>query len=235
MAVPHDLRNVLDACTLPPVSWLPRTVGVDDRGAPKAAAAAVDLEDRGAVSLELETVRRAAEGDSRAQAWLARRVLARVRKVARALSRHAADADDAAQLSLIEILRSARTYRGESNIEAWAGRIAVRTTMRHLRREKRKTDAVVDTPALVAAVRPASALAETLPRDVRHYLDQLPEPQRDAIVLHHALGYSLDEIAEMEGVSPNTIKSRLRLGGAALKKLVRRDRKLGVRTGGLPS
>lgn len=220
---------------LRPVSWLPRAAAVDDRGAPKAYAAALDLEGRGAVSLELETVRRAAEGDARAQAWLARRVLTRVRKVARALSRHAADADDAAQLSLMEVLRSARTYRGESTLEAWAGRIAVRTTMRHLRREKRKTESVVNTPTCVAMIRPASALAETLPRDVRHYLDQLPEPQRDAIVLHHALGYSLDEIADMEGVSPNTVKSRLRLGGAALKKLVRRDRKIGVRSGGLPS
>lgn len=208
---------------------------MDDRGAPKSAAVAVDLQGHGAVSLELETVRRAAEGDARAQAWLARRVLSRVRKVARALSRHAADADDAAQLSLIEILRSARTFRGESAIEAWAGRIAVRTTMRHLRREKRRADPVVDAPVLFDEARPSSTLSDSLPRDVRHYLDQLPEPQRDAIVLHHALGYSLDEIAEMEDVSPNTIKSRLRLGGAALKKLVRRDRKIGVRAGGLPS
>lgn len=195
-------------------------------------AAHVAAVEGGAVSLELETVRRAAEGDARAQSWLAHRVLARVRKVARALSRHGADADDAAQLSLIEILRSARTFRGDASLEAWAGRIAVRTTMRHLRRERKKSDPVVDDPGPIAAAGPTTALAESLPREVQHYLHQLPDPQRNAIVLHHALGYSLDEIAEMDGASANTIKSRLRLGTAALRKLVRRDQKIGVHGGG---
>lgn len=220
---------MLDACTLRPLSW---SSGIAVNDGATGSALAIALDERGAVSLELETMRRAAEGDARAQTWLAHRVLGRVRKVARALSRHAADADDAAQLSLIEILRSARTFRGESSLEAWAGRIAVRTTMRHLKRERKRTEPVVDAPDPMA-VRPGPALAESLPRELHHYLDQLPEPQRNAMVLHHALGHSLEEIAEMEGVSANTIKSRLRLGGASLRKLVRRDQKIGVRSGGL--
>jgi RNA polymerase sigma-70 factor (ECF subfamily) len=185
-----------------------------------------------AVSLELETVRRAAAGDVRAQSWLARRVLPRIRKVARALSRSPSDADDAAQLSLLQVLRSAGTFRGDASLEGWAGRIAVRTTMRHLRRERRTADPVVEPPPTLAAPRPDDGLAESLPQDVRHYLDQLPAAQRDAIVLHHALGHSLDEIAQMESVSPNTIKSRLRLGAASLRKLVRRDQRLGTRSEG---
>lgn len=186
----------------------------------------------GAVSLELETVRRAASGDPRAQTWLCRRVLGRVRKVTRALVRHTADADDAAQLSLMEVLRSARTFRGEASIESWAGRIAARTALRYVKRERRKADPVVDTTPQLAAPMPHNPMADSLPRDVQHYLDQLPEPQRTAIVLHHALGHSLDEVASMENVSPNTIKGRLRLGTKALRKLVRRDQKIGVHGGG---
>ncbi len=188
----------------------------------------------GPVSLELETVRRAAAGDKRAQGWLARRVVGRVRRVARALARNAADADDAAQLSLIEVLRSAHGFRGEAALEAWAGRIAARTTLRHLARERRKLEPVVnETPSLAAPAAP-EALAESLPRDLRHYLHELPEAQRTAVVLHHALGYSLQEVAEMAEVSPNTIKGRLRLGAAALRKLVRRDQTIG-RHGGRAS
>ncbi len=183
------------------------------------------------VSLERETVRRAAAGDERAQAWLARRVVGRVRRVARALARNAADADDAAQLSLMEVLRSARTYRGEASLDAWAGRIAARTTLRHLARERRKADPVVadDAPGLPAPA--PERLEDALPRDLRSYLDQLPEAQRSAIVLHHALGCSLDEVAELAEVSPNTIKGRLRLGLEALRKLVRRDQAIGFRGG----
>lgn len=194
----------------------------------------VALTDVGAgdpVSLELETVRRAAEGDERARAWLARRVVGRVRRVARALARNAADADDAAQLSLIEVLRSAHSYRGEASLDAWAGRIAARTTMRHLARERRKAEPVVaEAPTLAAPTAP-EGLSETLPRDLRCYLHQLPEPQRNAIVLHHALGHSLDEVAQMAEVSRNTIKGRLRLGLAALRKLVRRDQAIGIHGG----
>lgn len=209
------------ACILRPVEW-------------EAPATEVALTETGAsdpVSLELETVRRAASGDARAQAWLARRVVGRVRRVSRALARNAADADDAAQLSLIEVLRSAHTYRGEASLDAWAGRIAARTTLRHLARERRKAEPVVEeAPVLIAPAGP-EPMAETLPRDLRCYLHQLPEPQRNAIVLHHALGHSLDEVAEMAEVSRNTIKGRLRLGLAALRKLVRRDQTIGVHGG----
>ncbi len=181
--------------------------------------------------MELETVRRAATGDTKANSWLARRVVTRVRRVARALARNAADADDAAQLSLMEVLRSAHTYRGEASLDAWAGRIAARTTLRHLARERRKVEPVAtQTPTLATPEAPAG-LAESLPRDVQSYLDALPPPQRNAIVLHHALGYSLDEVAQMEGVSPNTVKGRLRLGMATLRKHVRRDQQLGLRAG----
>ena len=59
--------------------------------------------------------------------------------------------------------------------------------------------------------------------------------QRDAIVLHHALGHSLEEIAQMEGTSRNTIKSRLRLGTTSLRRLVRRDQQIGVGSRGVQS
>jgi RNA polymerase sigma-70 factor (ECF subfamily) len=185
------------------------------------------------VSLEHETVRRAAEGDRRAQSWLARRLVGKVRKVSRALAASAADADDAAQLAIMEILRSVRTYRGESSLDHWAGRIAVRTTLRFLARERRKSEPMVgDAEAYGMTPSMSHGMAEDLPRDVREYLELLPELQRTAIVLHHALGYSLDEVAELTAVSRNTVKGRLRLGTAALRKVVRREQKIGAARGG---
>ncbi|XYH96637.1 RNA polymerase sigma factor [Sorangium sp. So ce1128] len=177
------------------------------------------------VPLDLERMRRAGAGDPQAQAWLMTHVMARVRRIARAFHRSSADADDAAQLALLAILESASTYRGEAAVEAWAKRIAVRTILRHVKQQRRDGAPVAPESAIdeEIAQAPHQPPFEALPREARAYLDELPEAQRDVIILHHALDYSIEEIAGMTDVSPDTVKSRLRLGIAALRKQVRQD------------
>jgi RNA polymerase sigma-70 factor, ECF subfamily len=48
-------------------------------------------------------------------------------------------------------------------------------------------------------------------------LDRLPEPQRHAMVLHHVLEMNVREIGLELGVSPETVRSRLRLARAKLR------------------
>ena len=179
----------------------------------------------------MERVHRAGKGDAQAQTWLVTRVLPRVRRIARTFLGSSADADDAAQTALIAILKSAPTYRGEAAVEGWAGRIAVRATLRiaaERRRERPLSATELEGSEEEAA--PESARAtEALPRELRAYLDGLPEAQRTAVLLHHALDHSIDEIAETMEVSPDTIKSRLRLGLAALRKQIRQDIAIGRR------
>lgn len=53
---------------------------------------------------------------------------------------------------------------------------------------------------------------------------RLPRAQREAIALHHHLaGLPVDEVAASLGTSPNTIKSRLCRGRAALAELLGRE------------
>lgn len=185
---------------------------------PPASAAEAEGED-------LERTRLAGEGDSKAQAWLLARVIGPVRRIARAFLRSSADADDAAQLALLAILRSASTYRGEAPVEVWARRVAVRTILRFIQRERRQDPRMgaqeegIEEPS----VEDGEPTFEALPRDIREYLMQLPEAQRNAVILHHALGYSIDEIGELTEVSPDTVKSRIRLGTAALRRQVQRE------------
>ncbi len=176
---------------------------------------------------DVQLAQRAAAGERAAQAAVARRILTRVRRVARSLATNAADADDAAQHALLEVLRSCHSFRGDATLEQWAGRIANRAALRHLTRERKQQTAGPDAaPQLTDA--PAPRLSDDLPRDLRAYLHELPEAQRTAIVLHHAFGHSLDEVASMTEVSRNTVKGRLRLGVAALRKLVRREQRIGA-------
>ena len=51
-------------------------------------------------------------------------------------------------------------------------------------------------------------------------LQQLPEPQRRAIVLHHLAGLSIEEISSEVGAPTGTVKARLSRGRAALASLL---------------
>ena len=152
------------------------------------------------------------------------RLRPRIATIARALLRHAADADDATQASLLEILRAAESFRGDGSFDGWADRIAVRTTLRLARQRRVRGLRVDDTePDAIAEEPPHSSLAEMLPRELSEYLAELPEIRRTALVLRHALGYSVEEIAELTGVSPNTVKDRLLAAREQVRKHVRRD------------
>src|SRR5689334_14201723 len=87
---------------------------------------------------DLALMKLVAGGDAHAQRVLAHRLAPRVQRVARRLLANRADADDAAQVALMEILRSAQSYREEASIERWADRIAVRTSLRQVREQRRR-------------------------------------------------------------------------------------------------
>ena len=60
-------------------------------------------------------------------------------------------------------------------------------------------------------------------RDLARALDSIPPKQRDALVLFHVVGMTLNEVAAEIGVSPDTIKSRLRLGRDKLRAALGHD------------
>lgn len=165
--------------------------------------------------------------DPRAQSTLVHRLLGRVQRATRALLRERADAEDAAQVALLEVLRSAGSFRGEGSIESWSDRIVVRTALRLARRRVTSHGRIDDRaePDRIAgdAEADASLSRADLPRDLQEYLRALPEARREALVLRHVLGYSIAEVAELTGVSPNTVKDRLLAAREELRKMIRRD------------
>ena len=51
-------------------------------------------------------------------------------------------------------------------------------------------------------------------------LNQLPAPQRSALLLHFVEDFSIEQIAEITGAVPGTVKSRLHYAKSALRKLM---------------
>ncbi len=165
-------------------------------------------------------IRLAQKGDRRAAGRLMRRLLPRVRNLVRYLVRGDSEVDDMAQLSLIAILKGLKTYRAEGSFEAWADRITVRETLRYAKKrraERQRRDEVVPTLRVVRGEgeRPDRYLDR---RELARLLDALPDDQRHALVLHHALGMSVPEVAEELGVPFDTAKSRLRLAKSKLRQ-----------------
>lgn len=171
-----------------------------------------------------------ASGDRRAQRVLVHRLEARVRRIAQRLIGSGPDADDASQIALIEVLRSAHTFREEASIERWSGRIAARTVLRHIREKRRGLAMVVPLSDAddVASIPPADNADEDTPRKLQEYLDKLSDPRREALVLKHALGHTTEEIAELTGVPVGTVKDRLIAGRKQLRKMIQRDMAIGA-------
>lgn len=182
-------------------------------------------ERRTQIERERTLAREAAAGDEAAQRALIPLVMPTVRAIARAFTSTTADADDAVQIALIEILRAGGGYRADALLTTWARRIAVRVIARHVRNIRRTTTELIDESAIASpesAMR-ASSMGESLPRPIETYLRALPPDQRDALVMHHCFGYELREIADILEISANTVKSRLRLGTKTIRKLFHRD------------
>jgi len=181
----------------------------------------------GAMAADLSLMRRVAAADRHAQRVLAHRLAARVQRISRRLIRNQADADDASQIALIEILRSAGTYQDISSIERWADRITVRTVLRHARNQRRmpwqQLSGLVDAETVSAPPPDESSPDEATPRPVDEYLAELPPARREVLVMKHSLGYTTQEIAELTKSPVGTIKDRLVAARKQLRKLIGRD------------
>ncbi len=179
----------------------------------------------------LELVSAAAAGDSNAQRLLVERLRRRVHSIALSILGSALDAEDTTQAILMEILSSAGTFRGESLL-GWADRIAARTAIRHARQRRMRSMQceVRDDLENIGDASPAPNF-DQFPKKMVEYLALLPETRRVAVVLRHVMDYSVEEIAEMTEVSPNTVKDRLLHGRAQLRRLIRRDLSLTRTTG----
>ena len=171
----------------------------------------------------LRLVSLAGAGDPTAQEHLVALLHRRVRTISLAILGHAQDAEDTAQCILIEILKSASSYRGDS-LFAWADRISVRTAIRHARQRRIRAARVTTDVTPAADTGPSvDALDYGIPRPILNYLAELPEARRTALVLRHVLEYSVKEIAEITGTSSNTVKDRLLQARRQVRRRIRRD------------
>jgi RNA polymerase sigma-70 factor (ECF subfamily) len=177
-------------------------------------------------SADLALMQSVAMGDPKAQTEVVQRLAGRLRRLASLICRPGTDSDDAAQLSLIEVLHSARTFQTATSLERWADRITIRVVARMARREKlhRRLFARWLTPGML----PWGTSLSTEAREaygLDRVLSVLSYERRIAFVLKHAVGCSVEEIAELTGAPEGTVKDRLVAARRQLRRHVLRDAK----------
>lgn len=143
-------------------------------------------------------------------------LLPRVRNLVRYLMTGDSDVDDVAQESLVAVLRGLPSHRGDGRFESWVDRIVARTTFAAIK--KRRALRLVGPVEDEAPDPSGSPEAYLQRRRLVALLDELPEKQRSAIVLHFVMGMSVPEIAVELDAPEETVRSRLRLGMAHLRE-----------------
>ncbi len=121
-----------------------------------------------------------------------------------------ADAADATQEILVQIITHLSSFRGESTFRTWAFRIASNALLRAKARRQPVLEPVDDTPAPTLTTPEDTLLA----REVRlqcslGLLQTLDAEHRLAYVVGEVLGLSGDDAAEVTGVEPATYRKRL--------------------------
>ncbi len=179
---------------------------------------------------DLALVEAAARKEPTASRALAARALRLVRPIARSICSDRSEQDDALQLALMEVLRATASYRGSGSLDGWIRRISTRAIMRHAkkRRAARVRVESTDTPGEREGASMNLTMLESLPRPLEHYLQSLPEAQRVALILRHAAGHSVVEVADMTEAPVPTVRSRIKKAQQELRRLIQRDLNLGL-------
>lgn len=164
---------------------------------------------------DTELIKQAMAGDTRSFALLCERHRTRVWRIAASVAR-GADAEDIAQEVVLRAYRALPTYRGPAPFEAWLCRIAVNASHDYCRSAWRRRVTLAEEPRSGIAETAASAEVEVERRELRRRVRQavaaLPEPQRVPIWLHFFEGFSVAEVARLDGSAEATVRSRVRAG-----------------------
>lgn len=141
----------------------------------------------------------------------------------RRLVRSEEDAWDVLQQTWVDVLGSIGRLRDTSRILPWLYRIARNRAVSHIRKESRAVMVPLDDLTADIAEVPDSDFDQQDAADIRAALEMLSVTHREVLTLHFLEDFGIDEIAEVTGTPPGTVKSRLHYGKQALRKALKRQ------------
>jgi RNA polymerase sigma-70 factor (ECF subfamily) len=176
--------------------------------------------------MQRDLVERAMAGDHDAFEELTRVEIRRLFVVARLILRDDLRAEEATQEALLAAWRRLPGLRDPDRFGPWLHRLLVNACYREARRSGRRQsiEVHIDPVVLTDAQGAVDTVAALANRDqVERGFRRLDVDQRTVLVMHYYLGFSLDEAAEVLGVPPGTVRSRLHRAIDAMRAALEAD------------
>ncbi|QDU95508.1 RNA polymerase sigma factor [Lignipirellula cremea] len=179
-------------------------------------------------------VARMREGDESAYEEAVRLYGSQLLAVAKRFLGQEQDAQDAVQEGFVRAFENLDSFAGQARFSTWLYKIVVNNALMKLRSRRRKPEQSIDdllprfsTDGRMAdsfqewAVTHDSAVADREMREaVQASIARLPDSYRSVLLLRDIEGQSTEETAELLGVTPGAVKTRLHRARQALRTLL---------------
>ena len=184
---------------------------------------------------ERELIERVRRKDPKAIRLLIKQQNQRLYRIARSIVRDDSDAEDVLQEAYVRAFSGLVGFKGEARIGTWLARIVINEALGWLRRRSTTETSLSSTDVgLDAQIIPfpgANRIADpetTMAQSETHILleraiDGLPEGFREVFVARLVEGMSVEETAELFGIPPQTVKTRLFRARALLRTEIERQ------------
>ncbi|GKQ53368.1 RNA polymerase sigma factor [Bradyrhizobium sp. Ce-3] len=160
----------------------------------------------------------------------------RLFRLTRGILRNDSEAEDAVQDAYVRAFTHLDQFRGDSSLSTWLSRIAMNEALGRLRCKhasvewselpNRAADAQIIQFPLSSAADPEKSMAQReIQQFVEHAIDELPEAFRLVFITRVIEGMNVEETADILGLKPETVKTRLHRARTMLRDNV--ERKIG--------
>ncbi len=182
-------------------------------------------------------VRRARERDEAAIRSIMQSNNRRLYRLARGILRNDSEAEDVVQETYVRAFTHLQDFRGDSSFATWLGRIAINEALGRLRRQHASVEwtslppgtleaQIIQFPLSAASEDPEKSMAQReIQHVVEHAIDDLPEAFRIVFITRVIEGMNVEETAEILGLKPETVKTRLHRARTMLRDNV--EKKIG--------
>ncbi len=140
-------------------------------------------------------------------------------------------AEDVFQETFIKVIKSLKEgrYRDNGRFISWVIRIAHNLMIDHFRKEKQLNtisndsyeNDIFNSKKFAERTIEEKIVFDQISKDVRQLIQELPDDQKEVVILRHYCGLSFKEIAEQTNVSINTALGRMRYALINLRRMIK--------------
>jgi RNA polymerase sigma-70 factor (ECF subfamily) len=187
-----------------------------------------DLAETVAAPDDLELAHRALARDGAAFRVIMKTHNQRLYRLARGVIRNNSEAEDIVQEAYLNAFAHLKSFRGDSTLATWLSRIVINEALGRLRKKRRAADLarsgggeaqIIQFPLTASTDDPERTMAQRqILQLVERATDNLPDVYRTVFVARVIEGLSIDETAQLLGVRPETIKTRLHRARLLVRK-----------------